>query len=92
MPLPGQVTSPKAGPVSVTKRFERSTPKLMRAAFTGEQLTVEIVWWMLDGVGQTRPTIRVTLDGARIASLGTSASLTGAAVPTPSKRSRSSLG
>jgi len=74
---PGQVTGPKAGPVSVSKRFERATPKLMRAAFTGEQLTVEIVWWKVDGAGKTRPTTRVTLEGARITSLGAAASLRG---------------
>ena len=75
--LPGQVTRPVAGPVVVSKRFDRATPKLMQAAFTGEELTVEIVWWMLDGAGQTRPTTRVRLDGARITSLGAAASLSG---------------
>jgi len=49
----------------------------MQAAFTGEQLTVEIVWWMLDGAGTTRPTTRVKLEGARITSLGAAANLNG---------------
>jgi type VI secretion system Hcp family effector len=74
---PGQVTRPIAGPVAITKRFDRATPKLMQAAFTGEQLTVEIVWWMLDGAGITRPTTRVKLEGARITSLAAAANLNG---------------
>jgi type VI secretion system Hcp family effector len=75
--FPGQVTTPVAGPVVIVKRFDRATPKLMQAAFTGEQLTVEIVRWMLDGAGVSRPTTRVRLDGARITSLGAAASLNG---------------
>src|SRR5688572_17648127 len=73
--VPGQVTKPVMGPVVLIKRFDRATPKLMQAAFTGESLTVEITWWMLDGAGGTRPTTTVRLVGARITGLGAAASL-----------------
>jgi len=74
---PGQVTGrPIAGPLSFVKRFDRASPKLLRAAFTSEPLTVEIVWWMSTNNG-ARQTTTIKLDNALITNIDAAASLGG---------------
>lgn len=60
---PGQVTGrPTAGPLSIVKRFDRASPKLLRAAFTSEPLTVEIIWFMTLGGGMFSRSVSVKLE------------------------------
>jgi type VI secretion system Hcp family effector len=74
---PGQVTGrPVAGPVNLVKRFDRASPRMLRAAFTSESLTVEIVWWMSTNLG-VRQTTTLRLDGAFITSIQAAADLNG---------------
>jgi type VI secretion system Hcp family effector len=74
---PGQVTGrPTAGPLSLVKRFDRASPKLLRAAFTSEPLTVEIIWFMTLG-GVIRQTVSVKLEGAVITHIEAVANLNG---------------
>ena len=74
---PGQVTGrPTAGPLSIVKRFDRASPKLLRAAFTSEPLTVEIIWFMTFGGGAVARTVSVKLEGAVITNMEASANLT----------------
>ena len=49
------VVIPVARPLGVVKRFDRASPKLLRAAFTSEPLTVEITWFM--NFGSSRITV-----------------------------------
>ncbi len=75
---PGQVTGrPTAGPLSIVKRFDRASPKLLRAAFTGEPLTVEIIWFLGGGQAGARQTVSVKLDGAAITNMASAARLEG---------------
>lgn len=74
---PGQVTGkPIAGPLSFVKRFDRASPKLLRAAFTSEPLTVEIIWWMATTNG-ARQTTTIRLDNALVTNIDAAASLSG---------------
>jgi len=75
---PGQVTGrPTAGPLSIVKRFDRASPKLLRAAFTSEPLTVEIIWFMGGGAAGPRQTVSVKLEGAVITKMESAARLAG---------------
>lgn len=75
---PGQVTGrPTAGPLSIVKRFDRASPKLLRAAFTSEPLTVEIIWFMTFGGGAIARTVSVKLEGAVITKMESAARLAG---------------
>ena len=67
---------PQAGPLAVVKRFDRASPKLLRAAFTGESLTVEITWFMFF---QTAPrkTVTIKLEGAFVTNMEAAAELQG---------------
>jgi len=65
---------PMAGPVTMLKRFDRASPKLLLAAFTGETLLVDISWFM-DQTGQR--TVSVVLDGATITKIDAAAQLDG---------------
>jgi len=59
----------------VLKGFDRASPKLLRAAFTGESLTVEIIWYMsISGV--VKQTTTVKLEGALISNIDAAANLT----------------
>jgi type VI secretion system Hcp family effector len=65
---------PVAAPVALVKRFDRASPKLLRAAFTGEPLTVEIIWVMnLSGV--VRQTVSIRLENALVTNMQASAEL-----------------
>jgi len=76
--IPGQVTGkPTAGPLSIFKHFDRASPKLLRAAFTSEPLTVEIIWFMGGGAAGPRQTVSVKLEGAVITKMEASARLVG---------------
>jgi len=80
--IPGQVTGKlTAGPLSIVKRFDRASPKLLRAAFTSEPMTVEIIWFMIGGGAPGSPLVRQTvsvrLDGAVITKIEAGASLVG---------------
>ena len=70
------VGKPVPGPVAVVKGFDRSSPKLLRAAFTGEALTVEITWYMLFQ-SVPRKTVTIRLDGAFVTNMDASADLQG---------------
>jgi type VI secretion system Hcp family effector len=61
-------TKVAAAPVTIVKRFDRATAKLLRAAFTGEHLTVDITWFMTDAGGAKR-TFVVRLEGALLTSI-----------------------
>jgi type VI secretion system Hcp family effector len=67
---------PQAGPLAVVKRFDRASPKLLRAAFTGEALTIEITWFM---IFQTTPrkTVTIKLEGAFVTNMEAGAELQG---------------
>jgi type VI secretion system Hcp family effector len=73
---PGGVVpgNPTPKPVGFLKRFDRASPKLLRAAFTGESLTVEIVWYMPLS-GSVKRTATVKLEGAFIVGIDGSAQL-----------------
>lgn len=74
---PGQVTGrPIAGPLSFVKRFDRASPKLLRAAFTSEPLTVEIIWWMSTNNG-ARQSTTIRVDNALVTNIDAAASLQG---------------
>jgi type VI secretion system Hcp family effector len=65
-----------ASPVALVKHFDRASPKLLRAAFTGESLTIEITWFMIfQGLPQKTVTIR--LEGAVITDIQAGADLHG---------------
>ena len=66
----------QAGPLAVVKRFDKASPKLLRAAFTGEALTVEITWFM---IFQTAPrkTVTIKLENAFVTNMDASAELQG---------------
>jgi type VI secretion system Hcp family effector len=67
---------PVAAPVALVKRFDRASPKLLRAAFTGEPLTVEIIWFMaINGV--VRQTVSIRLENALVTNMQASADLNG---------------
>jgi type VI secretion system Hcp family effector len=67
---------PTAAPVSLIKRFDRASPKLLRAAFTGELLNIEIIWFMnINGVN--RQTVTLRLDNAVVTNMQASANLQG---------------
>jgi type VI secretion system Hcp family effector len=68
---------PVARPLGVVKRFDRASPKLLRAAFTSEPLTVEITWFM-NFQNTPRKTVTIKLDGALITDIQASAELQGA--------------
>ena len=77
MSTPGQVLGrPVAGPVSFVKRIDRASPRMLRAAFTSEALTAEIVWWMSTN-GGVRQTTTLRLDGAFITEIKAAAELNG---------------
>ena len=66
-----------AGPVAVVKGFDRASPLLLRAAFTGEVLTVEITWFMSNSQAAPRKTVTIKLEGASITNMEASAQLQG---------------
>lgn len=67
----GQVARPRVSPFKITKMPDRATPKLVRAAFLQEQLTVDITWFMRDPNSSTnrRRTFTVKLEGVRIVNM-----------------------
>jgi len=65
---------PVVGPLTLLKRFDRASPKLLLAAFTAESLLVEINWFM-DQTGQR--TVSLVLDGAAITKIDAAAQLDG---------------
>jgi len=71
----GKIT---AAPVALVKRFDRASPKLLRAAFTGESLTIEITWFM-PFQGRPQKTVTVRLDEAVITDVQAEADLRGVA-------------
>jgi type VI secretion system Hcp family effector len=66
-----------AGPVAVVKGFDAASPKLLRAAFTGETLTVEITWFMANSQAAPQKTVTIKLDGAAVTNIEASAQLSG---------------
>jgi type VI secretion system Hcp family effector len=66
-----------AGPVAVVKGFDAASPKLLRAAFTGEALTVEITWFMANSQAAPQKTVTIKLDGAAVTNMEASAQLSG---------------
>jgi type VI secretion system Hcp family effector len=63
--------------VTLVKRFDRASPHLLRAAFIGEILDIEIVWFMnINGVN--RQTVTLRLDDAVVTNMQASANLQGA--------------
>jgi type VI secretion system Hcp family effector len=77
-PAPGGGTTgrPTPGPLILTKSVDRASPKLLRAAFFGEQLTVDISW-IMNLAGTPRQTVTIKLEGASIAKIDSRAELTG---------------
>jgi type VI secretion system Hcp family effector len=71
---PGGFSKPVAGPLTMLKRFDRATPKLLQAAFVGDRLTVEINWFM-DQTGNK--TVSIKLEGASITNIDAAAQLDG---------------
>ena len=67
---------PVASPVALLKHFDRASPKLLRAAFTGETLTVDITWFM-SFQGTPRKTVTIRLDNALITDIQAAADLNG---------------
>ena len=69
----GKIT---ASPIALIKRFDRASPKLLRAALTGETLTIEITWFM---PFQSRPqkTVTMRLEEAVITDIQAQADLHG---------------
>jgi type VI secretion system Hcp family effector len=67
---------PVPSAVALVKNFDRASPKLLRAAFTGEQLTIEITWFMAFQ-GTPRKTVTIRLDGALITNIEATADLQG---------------
>jgi type VI secretion system Hcp family effector len=65
---------PAAHPIGMVKRFDRASPKLLRAAFIGEALTVEIVWYMVLA-GVVKQTVTIKLDNAFITDISAAADL-----------------
>ena len=65
---------PVVGPLTLLKRFDRASPKLLLAALTAESLLVEINWFM-DQTGQR--TVSIVLDGAAITKIDAAAQLDG---------------
>jgi type VI secretion system Hcp family effector len=77
-PAPGGGTTgrPTPGPLILTKSVDRASPKLLRAAFFGEQLTVDISW-IMNLAGTPRQTVTIKLEGATITKIDSRAELTG---------------
>lgn len=71
------VGKPIAGPVALVKGFDRASPLLLRAAFTGETLTVEITWFMSNSQAAPRKTVTIKLEGATITNMEAAAQLQG---------------
>ena len=67
---------PNPSPVSLLKRFDRASPKLLRAAFTGESLTIEVTWFMIFQ-GTPRKSVTIRLDNAVITDIQAAADLQG---------------
>jgi type VI secretion system Hcp family effector len=65
-----------ASPVALIKHFDRASPKLLRAAFTNETLTIEITWFM-NFQGTPRKTVTIRLDNAIITDIQAAAELQG---------------
>ena len=68
-----------ASPVALIKRFDRASPKLLRAALTHENLTIEITWFMTFQ-GLTQKTVTIRLDDAVITDIQAAADLHGTTV------------
>ena len=64
-------------PVAVVKRFDPASPRLLKAAFLGEALTVEITWYM-NFQNVPRKTVTIKLEDAFISNMEASAELQGA--------------
>jgi len=62
------------GPVTIVKRFDPASPKLLKAAFLGEPLTVDISWFMSD---TGKKTVSILLEGAFITQIDGGAQLAG---------------
>lgn len=73
----GTIGRPVADPVALVKRFDRASPKLLRAAFTGEALTIDITWFM-NFQGTPRKTVTIRLENAIITDIQAAAELNGA--------------
>jgi type VI secretion system Hcp family effector len=67
---------PVALPVALLKHFDRASPKLLRAAFTGETLTVDITWFMTFQA-TPRKTVTIKLENALITDIVAAADLNG---------------
>jgi type VI secretion system Hcp family effector len=72
------IGAPKALPVTMVKRFDRASPLLLRAAFLGDPLSIEIIWFM-NVSGINRQTVTIKLDNAFITDITASADLQGSA-------------
>lgn len=70
------VGPPVVSELQLTKRFDRASPKLLRAAFTGESLSIEIIWFMIFQA-VARKTVSIKLDDARITMIQAAANLQG---------------
>jgi type VI secretion system Hcp family effector len=74
----GASGAPVTKPFTLVKMPDRASPKLLRAAFLGESLKVDIQWFMTDPLisGSARKkTFTVTLENARITDIETSGSV-----------------
>jgi type VI secretion system secreted protein Hcp len=67
----GAIGAPLVRPFTLVKTPDKASPKLLRAAFTGEQLTVLINWFMTDPLGKRAKTFTVILEEAMIADIDT---------------------
>jgi type VI secretion system Hcp family effector len=75
------VGAPTAKPFTLVKMPDKASPKLLRAAFTGERLKIDINWFMTDPLGKRKKTFTVTLEDALIVDIDTQGTvLQGAAV------------
>jgi type VI secretion system Hcp family effector len=76
---PSTPTSPggkaEISPLALHKTFDRASPKLLRAAFTGEPLLVEVTWFMLLQDGSARQTVTIRLEDALITRIAAAAAL-----------------
>jgi len=69
---PGGVAGrPVTKPFTLVKMPDKASPKLLRAAFTGEHLTVDIAWFMTDPLVGRKKTFSITLEGAIIITMDT---------------------
>jgi type VI secretion system Hcp family effector len=70
---PGGVAGrPVTKPFTLVKMPDKASPKLLRAAFTGEHLTVDIAWFMTDPLVGRKKTFSITLEGAVIIGMDSS--------------------